>query len=275
MTPPTHFEVRYAINAWMDPAVPVDRRLARRQWDALAATYAHLGHEVSHAPAVPGLPDMVFAANGGVVFRGIAVGARFATPQRAPEAAHYRAALAAAGIDVVHTPVHVNEGEGDYVVVGDTILAGTGFRTDVRAHDELARLTGAEVLTLRLVDPRFYHLDVAAVALDDTTIAWYPDAFDSASRARIERRFPDAVVATEHDALRFGLNAVSDGRNVVIAREAEQLAADLAARDWHPVPVDLSEFRKAGGGIKCCTLELRPAPEATELRPAPDERDLP
>lgn len=40
--------------------------------------------------------------------------------------------------------------------------------------------------------------------------------------------------------------------------QATGLAAQLAAAGFEPVPVDLSEFRKAGGGPKCCTLELRP-----------------
>ena len=268
MTPPTHFEVVYAINAWMDPSAPVDTALAVRQWEDLVAVYESLGHEVVRATPAPGLPDMVFAANGGVVVGGIAVGAKFATEQRTPEAVLYREALFAAGIDVVHQPSYVNEGEGDYVVVGDTILAGTGFRTDVRAHAELARLTGREVVSLRLVDPRFYHLDVAIFALDDVNIAYYPGAFDDEGRAELERRYPDAIVADEHDALVLGLNAVSDGRHVVVAHESEHLIQRLAERGYVPIPIDLSELRKSGGGVKCCTMELRPAREATDLRPA-------
>ena len=260
MTPPTHFAVSYAINVWMDPSRPVDRARAQRQWDDLVAVYESLGHQVERAVPAPGLPDMVFAANGAVVVGGIAVGARFATPQRAPEAAHYREALFAAGIDVVHQPTHVNEGEGDYVVVGDTILAGTGYRTDPRAHAELARLTGHEVVSLRLVDPRFYHLDVAVFALDDHNVAYYPGAFDANGRAELTRRYPNAILADERDALVLGLNAVSDGRHVVVPHEAAHLIAQVTDAGYLPIPIDLSELRKSGGGPKCCTLELRPAP---------------
>jgi len=274
MTPPSHFEISYAINVWMDPSRPVDRSLAHRQWDDLVAVYESLGHTVERADPAPGLPDMVFAANGAVVVGGIAVGARFATPQRAPEAALYREALFAAGIGVVHEPSYVNEGEGDYVVVGDTILAGTGFRTDVRAHAELARLTGREVVSLPLVDPRFYHLDVAVFALDDHNVAYYPGAFDADGRAELRRRFPDAIIADEHDALVLGLNAVSDGRHVVVPDEAEHLMARVHEAGYLPIPIDMSELRKSGGGPKCCTLELRPAPGATELRPAPGATEL-
>lgn len=65
------------------------------------------------------------------------------------------------------------------------------------------------------------------------------------------------MIATREDALAFGLNSVSDGRHVFIAPEARGLADRLAGRGYVPVPVDLSEFHKAGGGIKCCTQEIR------------------
>jgi N-dimethylarginine dimethylaminohydrolase len=266
MCRPEHFEVTYAINPWMDPSRPVDRRRAIDQWEALVATYEHHGHEVGEVPAVPGLPDMVFAANGGLVVDGIAVGARFANAERAPEATSYLAAFRDAGFEVVHEPSYTNEGEGDLLVAGDVVLAGTGFRTDPRAHGEVAALTGREVVSLRLVDPRYYHLDTAACVLDDDTIAYLPEAFDADSRAELERRFPDAILAAPADAEVLGLNAVSDGRHVVLNREAEGLAAQLAERGFVPIPVDLSELRLAGGGPKCCTLELRLAPGTAVAR---------
>ena len=71
------------------------------------------------------------------------------------------------------------------------------------------------------------------------------------------RLFPDAVLATRDDAMAFGLNSVSDGRHVFVAPQATGLIAQLAAHGYVPVPVDLSEFHKAGGGIKCCTQEIR------------------
>jgi N-dimethylarginine dimethylaminohydrolase len=70
--------------------------------------------------------------------------------------------------------------------------------------------------------------------------------------------FPDAILAGEADAEVLGLNAVSDGRHVVLARAAARLAAQLRERGFEPVGVDLSELLKGGGGAKCCTLELRP-----------------
>ena len=262
MCPPEHFEVSYAINPWMDPAVPVDRDRAWRQWDELRRTYLQLGHEVETIPAVAGLPDMVFAANGGLVVDGVAVGARFRHPERAAEADAYLAWLRTAGYPTAAAPEHTNEGEGDLLVVGETILAGTGFRTSPEAHREVAALTGREVVTLRLVDPRYYHLDTALCALDDETVAYLPSAFDAPSRAVLRERYPDAILADPADAAVLGLNAVSDGRHVVLPVEASGFAAQLEARGFTAVPVELDELRKAGGGPKCATMELRPAADA-------------
>ena len=77
MTPPTFFAVEYAINPWMDPSSPSTPTRSLEQWQALRATSAELGHTVDLVDPVAGLPDMVFAANGGLVLDGPAIVARF------------------------------------------------------------------------------------------------------------------------------------------------------------------------------------------------------
>jgi N-dimethylarginine dimethylaminohydrolase len=257
MCRPEHFTVAYAINPWMDVALGADRDRAVRQWETLRQTYLSLGHEVELIDPEPGLPDMVFAANGGLVVEGSALGARFTHAERRAEGPAYLRRLETLGLKSVTEPVHVNEGEGDFLVVGDVVLAGTGFRTDPGAHTEVQELFGIPVISLQLVDPRFYHLDTALAVLGDRDVAYYPEAFSPGSRAVLQRLFPDAVLATEADAVVLGLNAVSDGRNVVLPSVATDLAAQLRERGWHPIGVDLSELLKAGGSAKCCTLEIR------------------
>ena len=257
MCPPEHFSVDYAINPWMDVARGTDRALAMRQWETLRRTYVELGHEVQLIEAEPGLPDMVFAANGGLVIEGQGLGARFTHAERRAEGPAYLRWLEAAGLKAVTESVHVNEGEGDFLVVGDLVLAGTGFRTDPGAHGEVQELFGIPVVSLQLVDPRFYHLDTALAVLGDHDVAYYPEAFSPGSRGVLQRLFPDAILAGEDDAIVLGLNAVSDGRHVVLPAAARDLAAQLRERGYEPVGVDLSELLKAGGSVKCCTLEIR------------------
>jgi N-dimethylarginine dimethylaminohydrolase len=262
MCAPKHFAVTYSVNPFMHPEVPTDTALAVRQWENLRDTYRLLGHTVTLLDPVPGLVDMVFAANGGFTLDGKAYVASFKHPQRQPEAAAFRTWFRENGFDT-HEPGRVNEGEGDFAVAGGLILAGTGFRSAPESHAELASIFQREVLTLRLVDPRFYHLDVALTVLDAESesgpgrIAYLPQAFDQASQAVLARRFPDAILADEGEAAMLALNSVSDGRHVVVAETAPRYIRQLLAHGYTPVPVDLSELLKGGGGIKCCTQELR------------------
>ncbi|MGV0741158.1 dimethylargininase [Mycolicibacterium sp. XJ870] len=255
MTAPEYFTVDYAINPWMDTSTPVDTGRALSQWQTLRGVYTDLGHTVELVTPRPALPDMVYAANGGFLVGGTAVVARFAYPQRAAEADAYADWMAARGYQPTHTR-HVNEGQGDLLLVGSNLLAGWGFRTDRRAHDEIAAITGLPVESLELVDPRFYHLDTALAVLDDTTIAYYPPAFSDASRHRLRELFADAIEVATADAYVLGLNVVSDGLHVVLPAAATAFAEQLGQAGFEPIGVDLSELLKGGGSVKCCTLEL-------------------
>ncbi|KQQ21170.1 N-dimethylarginine dimethylaminohydrolase [Rathayibacter sp. Leaf299] len=256
MCRPEHFTVVYRINPWMDPQVPTDTALAVRQWQTLHDTYVGLGFDVQLIDSEPGLPDMVYAANGGFVIDGIAYGASFTYPERQPEGPAYMDWFRGAGFDV-RVPEEVNEGEGDFLLVGERILAGTGFRSASDSHAEVARVFGREVVTLELVNPSFYHLDTAIAVLDDSTIAYLPSAFSDEGNRTLQRLYPDAILVSEEDASVLGLNSFSDGLHVVIASRATGFERQLRERGYEPIGVDLSELLLGGGGVKCCTLELR------------------
>ncbi len=256
MCRPTYFAVAYRINPWMDPTAPYDTARAVHQWSALRQVYRDLGHTVEEIEPLPGLPDMVFAANGATVVNGTVLAVQFRDPERADEAPAYRSWFETNGF-AVYDSKHTNEGEGDILPAGDVLLAGTGFRTVHAAHLQAQEVFGRPVITLQLVDPAYYHLDTALCVLDERTIAYLPSAFSPGSQAVLRRLFPDAVIATAEDAAVLGLNAVSDGRTVVLPAQATALTAALRERGYQTIGVDVSELRKAGGGPKCCTLEVR------------------
>lgn len=265
MCRPEHFTVSYSINPWMEPSRPTDTNLALQQWQSLYDTYRQLGHDIELIDHVEGLPDMVYTANGGFVIDGVAYGPKFRFRERAAEAPAFIDWFAANGFEVAE-PVEVNEGEGDFLLVGDTILAGTGFRSTGDSHREVGEVFSREVVSLTLTDPRFYHLDTAISVLDPVegpggvekaNIAYLPTAFDEKSQAILRERYPDAIRVADADGAVFGLNSASDGKNVIISPRAVGFEAQLRERGYTPVLVDLSELLLGGGGIKCCTLELR------------------
>ncbi|UQA97709.1 amidinotransferase [Streptomyces halobius] len=257
MCPPTHFDVTYSINPWMDPDKPSDAGLAMAQWERLRDLYRELGHQVEVIEPARDLPDMVFAANGATVVDGKVLGARFRHVQRTGEGPRYLSWFQENGFGEVCWPEHINEGEGDYLLAGRRLLAGTGFRTDQRSHAEAQEFFGVPVTGLTLVNPLHYHLDTALSVLSEDEVMYYPAAFSPGSQAVLRELFPNALLATDEDAAVFGLNAISDGRHVLLPEAATHLIAELKDRGFEPIGVDLSELLKAGGSVKCCTLELR------------------
>jgi N-dimethylarginine dimethylaminohydrolase len=262
MCRPDYFTVSYRINPWMHPEDPTDTSLAVRQWEVLYRTYLDLGFDVHLIEPIAGLPDMVYAANGGFVLDNKAYGAKFTYVERQAEGPAYMDWFRDNGFEVT-VPENINEGEGDILLVGDVILAGTGFRTTTDSHRELAKLYGREVVSLELVNPSFYHLDTAVAVLDpqpgfeNPNIAYLPSAFNDEGLAILRERYPDAILVNEEDAAVLGLNSFSDGYNVVIASRAKDFERQLIERGYNPIGVDLSELLLGGGGVKCCTLELR------------------
>ncbi len=190
MTRPTHFAVEYAINPWMDISTPVDADRAVAQWNNLVGTYRRLGHTVEFVEPEPGLPDMVYAANGGLIIDGHAIVARFKHPQRDGESAAYAAWMTDNGSHPGADPPRQRGPRRSAGQSAQSYWRAPGFAPTAGPTTEIAAITGKSVVTLELVDPRFYHLDTALAVLDDTTIAYYPPAFTERSRALLTIALP-------------------------------------------------------------------------------------
>lgn len=261
MCPPTYFDVVYSVNPWMDPSRSTDCVLARAQWKKLYDRLCSLGHRVHLIDPLPGQPDMVFTANAAIVVGDRGVSARFRHPFRHPEQPVYHRWLEHMGIQM-RRPEFISEGEGDFVVVPGSrpgaglVFAGDGVRTESRAHDEVADYLELEVVPLKLIDDRFYHLDTALSVIDARTAIYFPGAFADAAIRTLSLRFKRLIPVMERDATVFGANAVSDGRHVLLEATASGLAAQVEAAGYVAIPVEMSELRKSGGAVRCCVLEF-------------------
>jgi N-dimethylarginine dimethylaminohydrolase len=209
-------------------------------------------------PARPGVPDLVFTANAGLVSGRTLIRSNFRHPQRQAEEPIIERYFRRAGFRIVRLSRRYDfEGEGDALWVGSTLLLGFRFRSDAAAHEELARRLTVQVLPVELADPRFYHLDTCFCPLDASTAIWFPKAFDRYGRRVIERLVPDLISVSETDARRFVCNAVPLGEAVVMqAGASARLRRQLERRRFSLCSVDLSEFLKAGGSAKCLVLKL-------------------
>src|SRR5690606_34898893 len=216
MCPPDHFEVAYVINPWMAHHVAgTSATLARQQWHALATMLGEVAQTEQITP-VAGVPDMVFTANAGLVLEQHFVVSRFRHPQRQAEETHFASWAAAQGFQVLTLPPDLYfEGAGDALFdrAQPVLWMGHGHRSDLRSADHLSALLDIDVVPLKLIDARFYHLDTCFCPLEGGYLMYYPGAFDAASQAAIAQRVPAAyrISLNETDAFHFACNAVNCG----------------------------------------------------------------
>jgi lysine-ketoglutarate reductase/saccharopine dehydrogenase-like protein (TIGR00300 family) len=261
MCTPHHYDVDYVINPWMEGNIHrSSRELAEAQWDKLyqvLKTYA----EIDLVEPKKGWPDMVFTANAGLILGDTVVLSRFFHPERQGEEPYFQAWFESQGYKVHLLPKNLPfEGAGDALMdrAGRWLWAGYGFRSQLDSHPYLAEWLDVEVLSLRLVDRRFYHLDTCFCPLTDGYLLYYPAAFDTYSNRLIELRVPaeKRIAIEEADAVNFACNTVNIDRVVVMNKVSDGLKQTLTERGFTVVETPLTEFLKAGGAAKCLTLRV-------------------
>ncbi|NJM69814.1 MAG: TIGR00300 family protein [Scytonema sp. RU_4_4] len=261
MCPPNHYDVDYVINPWMEGNIhKSSQERAVGQWDKLH----HVLKEHAIVDIVPpqkGWPDMVFTANAGLVLGKTVVLSRFLHKERQGEEPYFKQWFEDNGYTVHELPKDLPfEGAGDALLdrEGRWLWAGYGFRTELDSHPNLAKWLDIEVLSLRLIDERFYHLDTCFCPLANGYLLYYPPAFDSYSNRLIEMRVPQQkrIAITEADAVNFACNAVNVDSIVVMNKASEPLKARLAEVGFQVIETPLTEFLKAGGAAKCLTLRV-------------------
>jgi len=261
MCPPDYFGVSYVINPWMEGHIAsTDSALARRQWEYLRDALAKHA-KILLQPPKPGLPDIVFTANAGMVLGNKVIVSRFRNFQRQGEESFDRAWFSENGFEILDWPQDVSfEGAGDALFDRAQALlwVGHGFRSDAKAPALLEKMLGRKVAVINLTDPRFYHLDTCLCPLAGGYLMYFPLAFDERSRALIESLVPEEkrIQVSEEDAFKFCCNAVDLSGHLFLNGASEDLQNRLQKAGFTPMITPLTEFMKAGGAAKCLTLKL-------------------
>jgi lysine-ketoglutarate reductase/saccharopine dehydrogenase-like protein (TIGR00300 family) len=261
MCAPDHYDVDYVINPWMEGNVHKSSQArAQEQWQGLYGIIKERAI-VDLVPPAKGWPDMVFTANAGLVLGNTVVLSRFYHPERQGEEPYFKAWFEQQGFTVHELPAGLPfEGAGDALFdrAGRWLWAGYGFRSELDSHPYLAAWLDTEVLSLHLVDQRFYHLDTCFCPLEGGYLLYYPPAFDAYSNRLIDLRVPaeKRIAIGDGDADQFACNAVNVGQTVILNQASEALKQRLGAAGFEVVETPLTEFLKAGGAAKCLTLRL-------------------
>jgi len=269
MCSPDKYDVDYVINPWMEGNIHKSSRdRALEQWQKLC--YIIKEHAVVDlVEPQSGWPDMVFTANAGLVLGKNVVLSRFLHKERQGEEPYFKDWFEDKGYTVYELPKDLPfEGAGDALFdrEGRWLWAGYGFRSELDSHPYLAKWLDTEVVSLRLMDERFYHLDTCFCPLTGGYLLYYPPAFDSYSNRLIEMRVPPEkrIAIEESDAVNFACNTVNIDQIVVMNKASDDLKQRLEAVGMTVIETPLTEFLKAGGAAKCLTLRVT-EPVRTEV----------
>lgn len=257
MCPPDFFGIEYEINPWMSRQRQADHALAVRQWNDLRRLIEASGGEVQLLEPVPGLPDLVFTANAGMIYRQAVIPARFRHEVRQREVPHDEAWFAAHGFEILPAPEGVYfEGAGDALFCGETLFAGYRIRSAARGHQQIGAMLGCRVIPLELINSYYYHLDTCFCPLAPGQAIYFPGAFDEYGQRVLAELVDELIPVAEEEAQHFACNAVVIGKTVITNTGCAGLHRELRARGYEPKETPLGEFVKSGGSAKCLTLRL-------------------
>ena len=264
---PRHFRIDYAINPFMDVTDQPDPSLALGQWRTLVATVRALGARVDVIDQREDSPDMVYAMN-----LGLGVVAADGSPQftlshmrfvqrrrETLSAARWAEARGYATTYIGRDGVGAHFEAGDAFAFGGDLLVGYGPRTEELGLKHLATGLGVTVRGFRIAHPGMYHLDLAFCPISPTQAIVCLDAFDAESARALLAVIPEPLVISEEEALTtFCANSIVIGRTVVVPRAGAvgcpaRVRAQLVAWGFDVLEVEVGEFHKGGGSIRCLT----------------------
>ncbi len=254
--PPDHFDVIYEINAWMSVDQKPEQAVAREQWHQYENVLAMLDFDLYYLRPEPGVPDLVFTANHGLIRGNKVVLATMKHPERQLEAPFYSKWFEDAGLETYTPKSGFYEGEGDSFIIGDTLYYGYGFRSEKSVAEEIKDFLGlSKIIYVKLTDPYFYHFDTCFAPLGQDLAMLYESAIEPESLAEIKKNL-EVISVSKEEAHRFCCNAVVGGKDVVMPEGCFKVYLELANRGFNPYQVQLNQYLKAGGAAKCLCLKL-------------------
>lgn len=263
MCKPDYYDVDYVINPWMKGNIHhVNTELAKQQWDKLYSIISYYT-DVELIQGKPGLPDMVFTANGGLIVGKIFIPSYFKNVERQNEHKEFVNWFEEKEYDIAPVNNKITfEGAGDCLFGKDVYWCGYGFRTSHEGALHISNILqvwyGKQSIPIQLVDERFYHLDTCFCPLNDDSVLLYKNALSKDSYRKLidVYNYENIIEVSDKEAMNFCCNAVNID-NVIITNYMENKTKQrLKDRGFTVIETPMSEFIKSGGSCKCLTLSI-------------------
>lgn len=259
---PKYFDVVYSINPWMDPTVKTDTSFALQQWEYMVETMQKEGvivEEVEMPQA--NVPDFVFTANAGMVIGNKAIVSEFRDKERQPESDYFEAWFRENGYETLRLGAPaVWEGEACTFPIAGHLLCSYGIRADKESYEKIVdffEVDPSKIVYAEIIDPYFYHLDVAFCPLDRDSAMYCEMAFSGSTVKWLKEHVKNLIPVSYDEALGFVCNALVAGKVIFVNQGISlDLKTTLVQAGWLVQEIPVSEFIKAGGGVKCMNLYL-------------------
>lgn len=258
MCRPDYYGIEYEINPWMNIQQKADHQIAMNQWEALYQKIIQCGAEIDLITPIAGLPDMVFTANAGLLYKNKIILSHFKFKERQNELLYFKSWFEKAGFDIantIKTDTPFFEGAGDALLAGDQLFVGYGFRSERRFYDEANFLNHDKLVYCELTNPYYYHLDTCFCPLNNELAIWYPDAFTLDSQKNMSAQIK-LLAVTKEEAKQFACNAVVIDKHVILPTGCPQISNILETYGYVVHSLPMNEYLKAGGACKCLTLTI-------------------
>ena len=257
LCPPTYYDIDYAINDWMNTNNKVNKSLAMNQWQTLITAYMDLQVEITLIPPVAGISELTFPGDSVFLYGKNAFISNFKYKVREPESRYMLERCKRLGYKTHLFPDNITfEGNAMLIRWNKILIGGVGVRTSLDALKTISKEIDIEVIPLKLQNP-FFHLDISICPLDSDTLAFFPGAFDYEDQKRIRGMAKRVIEVDALEAEKLACNTIAVENNIILStHECPKFAEDLKDAGFNVISLNLNEFRKAGGGAKCLTLEV-------------------
>jgi N-dimethylarginine dimethylaminohydrolase len=257
MCKPHHYDIIYEINPWMHINQSANKVKAQKQWERLYEIISNLNTGVKIIEPIPGLPDMVFTANAGLIYQNQVWISSFKNKERQSESNYFKSWFKKEGFKIINQKYDLTlppafEGAGDALFFNNYLAVGYGFRSELNVYAQ-PFFKQFNLIFCELIDPYFYHLDTCFCPLNSSLALWYPSAFSEDSQ-KMMRKMGELIPVTENEAKHFACNAVVIGNDIIMPKGCSKTVQLLEQYGFCVYECEMSEYIKSGGACKCLTL---------------------
>ncbi len=225
----------------------IDVELAREQHGYYCETLMALGLSLIELPADDRFPDSCYVEDAAIVVGDLAVVSRPGAKARRGETKAVEAALKEhKHIQRIAAPATLDG--GDVLQIEDHLFVGLTRRTTATAVKQLQQVlsaTDTEVVPVEVRD--ILHLKSACTYLGEGVLVWRPGHFPPEPFDRYETI--DVPSREAHAA-----NCLSVNGCVIVPAGAPLTREAIESAGFDTMEIDISESRKAGGGLTCSSI---------------------